>query len=156
MSQAKERLDKHMVEVVGMGEMDLGVTEFFCELPGILLVFILAAFYMLSAESLYKAGAVIMLVGMGMHAMLPAAKVLTTLAICMYSLGEHIQLGGQDDDFHRCFHQPCNHYCYCTVRRLDLADAGHGAVVHRFCGAGSVQQCLCCVDQAEKKSLNYL
>lgn len=34
-----------------------------------------------------------MLIGMGMHAMLPATKVLTTLAICVYSLGEHIQLG---------------------------------------------------------------
>jgi len=78
---------------VGMGEMDRGVTEFFRELPGILLVFILAAFYMLSAESLYKAGAVIMLVGMAMHATLPPTKVLATLAICMYSLGEHIQLG---------------------------------------------------------------
>ena len=86
-------LDNFLAEVVHMGEMDRGITEFFRELPGIALVFILAAFYMLSAEKLYKAGALIMLVGMGMHAMLPATKVLTTLAICVYSLGEHIQLG---------------------------------------------------------------
>lgn len=86
-------LDNFLAEIVGMGEMDRGVTEFFRELPGILLVFILAVFYMFSAETLYKAGAVIMLAGMGMHAVLPATKVLTTLAICMYSLGEHIQLG---------------------------------------------------------------
>ena len=89
----KGMLDNFLAEVVQMGEMDRGITEFFRELPGILLVFILAAFYMLSAETLYKAGAVIMLVGMGMHALLPATKVLATLAICMYSLGEHIQLG---------------------------------------------------------------
>ena len=89
----KGMLDNFLAEVVGMGEMDRGVTEFFRELPGILLVFILAAFYMLSAESLYKVGAVIMLVGMTMHAALPPTKVLATLAICMYSLGEHIQLG---------------------------------------------------------------
>ncbi|MBP3655146.1 MAG: MFS transporter [Clostridia bacterium] len=89
----KGMLDNYLAEVVMMGEMDRGVTEFFRELPGILLVFILAAFYMLSAETLYKAGAVIMLAGMGMHAMLPAHKALTTLAICVYSLGEHIQLG---------------------------------------------------------------
>ena len=89
----KGMLDNFLAEVVGMGEMDRGVAEFFRELPGILLVFILAVFYMLSAETLYKAGALIMLVGMGMHAMLPATKVLTTLAICTYSLGEHIQLG---------------------------------------------------------------
>lgn len=89
----KGMLDNFLAEVVGMGEMDRGVTEFFRELPGILLIFILAAFYMLSAETLYKAGAIIMLVGMGMHAVLPPTKILATLAICMYSMGEHIQLG---------------------------------------------------------------
>jgi len=89
----KGMLDNFLAEVVRMGEMDRGITEFFRELPGILLVFILAAFYMLSAENLYKAGAVIMLAGMGMHAVLPPTKVLTILAICIYSLGEHIQLG---------------------------------------------------------------
>jgi len=89
----KGMLDNFLAEVVGMGEMDRGITEFFREIPGILLVFILAAFYMLSAESLYKMGAVIMLAGMGMHAVLPPTKILATLAICVYSLGEHIQLG---------------------------------------------------------------
>ena len=89
----KGMLDNYLAEVVGMGEMDRGITEFFREIPGILLVFVLAAFYMLSAETLYKAGAVIMLVGMGMHAFLPPDKVLVTLAICTYSFGEHIQLG---------------------------------------------------------------
>lgn len=89
----KGMLDNYLAEVVGMGEMDRGVMEFFRELPGIMLVFILAAFYMLSAETLYKAGAVIMLAGMGMMTILPPEKVLVTLAICIYSLGEHIQLG---------------------------------------------------------------
>jgi len=89
----KGMLDNFLAEVVGMGEMDRGIMEFFRELPGIMLVFILAVFYMLSAETLYKAGAIIMLIGMGMNALLPATKVLATLAICMYSLGEHIQLG---------------------------------------------------------------
>ena len=89
----KGMLDNYLAEVVQMGEMDRGVTEFFREIPGIALVFILAVLYMLSAETLFKAGAVIMLIGMGMHALLPASKVLATLAICTYSLGEHIQLG---------------------------------------------------------------
>ena len=86
-------LDNFLVEVAAMGEMDRGVTEFFRELPGIALILILAAFYMLSAETLYKAGALIMLIGMGMQAVLPPVKVLTVLAICVYSLGEHIQIG---------------------------------------------------------------
>ena len=89
----KGMLDNFLAEVVHMGEMDRGVTEFFREIPGILLVFILAVLYMLSAESIYKIGAFIMLVGMGMHATLPATKALTTIAICTYSLGEHMQLG---------------------------------------------------------------
>ena len=81
----KGMLDNYLAEVVGMGEMDRGITEFFRELPGILLVFILAAFHMLSAEMLYKVGAIIMLIGMSMNALLPATKVLAILAICMYS-----------------------------------------------------------------------
>ncbi len=86
-------LDNFLAEIVQIGEAERGVTEFFRELPGILLVFILAAFYMLSAESLFKIGAVIMLVGLGMHAALPTTKVLTVLAICTYSIGEHMQIG---------------------------------------------------------------
>lgn len=89
----KGMLDNYLAEIVMMGEMDRGVTEFFRELPGVLLVFILAAFYMLSAEALYKVGAVIMLVGMGMQTLIPPHKVLVILAICIFSLGEHIQLG---------------------------------------------------------------
>ena len=89
----KGMLDNYLAEIVGMGEMDRGITEFFRELPGIMLIFVLAAFYMLSAETLYKAGAVIMLLGMGMHALLPPQKILVTLAICTYSFGEHIQIG---------------------------------------------------------------
>ncbi len=89
----KGMLDNFLAEIVGMGEMDRGVTEFFREIPGVLLMFILAVFYMLSAETLYKAGAFIMLLGMGMHAALPSTKLLATLAICTYSLGEHIQIG---------------------------------------------------------------
>ncbi|MBQ9984798.1 MAG: MFS transporter [Oscillospiraceae bacterium] len=89
----KGMFDNFLVDVVQIAERGKGVTEFFRELPGILLVFILAAFYMLSAESLYKAGALIMLVGMLMHAALPQTKIIATLALCMYSVGEHIQIG---------------------------------------------------------------
>ena len=89
----KGMFDNFLVDVVQIAERGKGVTEFFRELPGILLVFILAAFYMLSAESLYKAGALIMLIGMHMHAALPQTKIIATLALCMYSVGEHIQIG---------------------------------------------------------------
>lgn len=86
-------IDNYMAEVVGMGEFDRGLAEFFRELPGLMLIFILAALYTFSAEKMYKLGAVIMLIGMGMLSVVSPTKLLVTLAICIYSLGEHIQLG---------------------------------------------------------------
>lgn len=86
-------IDNYLAEVVAMGELDRGITEFFRELPGFLLVFILAAFYFFSAEKLYQMGAIIMVAGMSMIAIVPPAKILVMLAIFLYSLGEHIQLG---------------------------------------------------------------
>ena len=86
-------LDNFLAEVVLMGEVDRGIAEFFRESPGIILIFILAVFYTMSAEWLYKAGAAIMVVGMGMHAILPPEKIFAVLAIFVYSIGEHIQIG---------------------------------------------------------------
>lgn len=86
-------IDNYMAEIVGMGEFDRGLAEFFREIPGLLLIFILAALYTFSAQKLYKLGAIIMLVGMGMLSIISPTKVLVTLAVCIYSLGEHIQLG---------------------------------------------------------------
>ena len=86
-------IDNYLVEIVGATEMDKGVTEFFRELPGALLVFILAAFYTVSAEGLFKAGSLIILIGMAMHAVLPPTKVLITVAILVFSTGDHIRIG---------------------------------------------------------------
>lgn len=86
-------IDNYMAEIVGMGEFDRGLTEFFREIPGLMLIFILAALYMFSAQKLYKLGAVIMLIGMGMLSFVSPTKLLVTVAVCIYSLGEHIQLG---------------------------------------------------------------
>ena len=86
-------IDNYLAEVVGMSKFDRGVSEFFRELPGLMLVFILAALYTLSAEKIFKVGASIMVLGMGMLALVPASRVLVTLAIFIYSLGEHMQFG---------------------------------------------------------------
>jgi len=86
-------IDNYMAEVVGMGEFDRGLAEFFREIPGLMLIFILAALYTFSAQKLYKLGAIIMLIGMGMLSIVSPTKLLVTIAICIYSLGEHIQLG---------------------------------------------------------------
>ncbi len=86
-------IDNYLAEVAGMSEFDKGVSEFFRELPGLLIILILAVFYMCSAARLYQIGAVIMLAGMAMQAVIPSTKVLVITAIFVYSLGEHIQLG---------------------------------------------------------------
>lgn len=86
-------IDNYMAEVVQMQEFDRGLTEFFREVPGLLLVLILAIFYRASAEKMYKMGMVIMVVGMAMQALISPAKLLVIMAIFIYSTGEHIQLG---------------------------------------------------------------
>lgn len=86
-------LDNYLAEVVAMSEFGRGVSEFFRELPGLMLVFILAALYTFSAERIYKIGAVIMIVGMSMHAVLPASQVLVTISVLVFSLGDHMQQG---------------------------------------------------------------
>ena len=86
-------IDNFLAETVSMSSFDKGVSEFFRELPGLLLVLILAVLYTFSAESIYKIGAVIMLAGMGMLSFVPATRVWVILAIAVHSLGEHIQLG---------------------------------------------------------------
>ncbi len=86
-------IDNYLAEIVQMGEFDRGVSEFFREMPGLLLVFILAVFYTLSAETIYKTGSIIAIIGMGLHAVLPPSRVLVTVAVCILSLGDHIQFG---------------------------------------------------------------
>ena len=86
-------IDNYLAEIVGMSSFDKGVSEFFREMPGLLLVFILALLYMFSAESIYRIGALFMLVGMAAQSVVPASRVLVILCIFVYSLGEHMQLG---------------------------------------------------------------
>ena len=86
-------LDNYLAEVVSMSAFDKGVSEFFRELPGLALVFILAVLYTFSAERFYKIGAFIMLVGMAMQSIVPPTRVLVILCIFIYSMGEHIHLG---------------------------------------------------------------
>ena len=86
-------LDNYLAEIVSMTSFDKGVSEFFREMPGLLLVFILAVMYMLSAEKIYRIGSLVMLAGMTMQAVVPPTRVMVILAIYIYSLGEHIQLG---------------------------------------------------------------
>ena len=89
----KAILDNYLAEIVQMTQFDRGVSEFFRELPGFMLVFVLALLYEFSAEKIFKAGAIIMLAGMIMQSVIPADRVFVTCAVFVYSLGEHMQFG---------------------------------------------------------------
>ena len=86
-------LDNYLAEIVSIKEFDRGVTEFFRELPGFLLMFILALLSQFSAERIFRIGGVIMFFGIMLIASVPVSKTLVILAIFIYSTGEHIQLG---------------------------------------------------------------
>ena len=86
-------IDNYLAEIAGMSEFDKGVSEFFREIPGLLLILVLAILYSLSAERIYQIGALIMTAGLVMQAVISPSKVLIIAAIFIYSLGEHIQLG---------------------------------------------------------------
>ena len=85
-------IDNYLAEVVSMTSFDKGVSEFFRELPGLLLVFILAVFYTFSAETIYKLGSLFMLGGMVMQAAVPATRVMVILAIFVFSRSARLSL----------------------------------------------------------------
>lgn len=85
--------DNYLAEIVSMNGFDKGVNEFFRELPGFCLVFILALLYRFSAERIYQLGALIMLVGMALHAVIPPDRIFVTAAVCIFSTGDHMQQG---------------------------------------------------------------
>ncbi len=86
-------LDNYVAEMAHMNELDRGIMEFFREVPGLLLVLILAIFYRSSAEKMYKLSMVFMAAGMVMQSLIDPVKALVILAIFIYSTGEHIQIG---------------------------------------------------------------
>lgn len=89
----KAIIDNYLAEIVNMSQFDRGVSEFFRELPGFLLVFVLAVLYEFSAEKIFKAGALVMLSGMILQSVVPPERFWVTLAVFTYSLGEHMQFG---------------------------------------------------------------
>ena len=84
--------DNYLAEVVMISEFERGIVEFFRELPGLLLVFILAWMYRFSETKVFKIGTAITLVGLvGLLAM-SSAKWMVILFMVIYSLGEHITM----------------------------------------------------------------
>ena len=84
--------DNYLAEIVGINEFERGIVEFFRELPGLLLIFILAAMYRFSETKVFKIGTAITLTGTLGLLVFSTGKIVVILFMVIYSLGEHIVL----------------------------------------------------------------
>ncbi len=82
--------DNYLAEIVKISEFERGIVEFFRELPGLLLIFILASMYRFSESTVYKVGTLIMLFGLLGLLFLGSSKVVVILFMVVFSSGEHI------------------------------------------------------------------
>jgi len=84
--------DNYLAEIVQITKFERGIVEFFRELPGLLLIFILAAMYRFSETKVFKIGTAIMLAGVVGILLLGSSKVMVILSMFIFSSGEHIVL----------------------------------------------------------------
>lgn len=82
--------DNYLAELVRINEFERGIVEFFREMPGLLLVFILATMYRFSETKVFKIGNAIMLTGTLGLLLFGTGKLVVVLCMVIYSLGEHI------------------------------------------------------------------
>ena len=82
--------DNYLAEVVGINEFERGLVEFFREMPGLLLVVVLAMMYRYSETKVFKIGIAIMLAGTAGLLLSGPGKVMVIAVMVVYSLGEHI------------------------------------------------------------------
>ncbi|MDY0289680.1 MAG: MFS transporter [Sphaerochaeta sp.] len=82
--------DNYLAEIVKITKFERGIVEFFRELPGLLLIFILAAMYRFSETKVFKIGTAIMLAGVIGLLLMGTSKVLVILSMVIFSSGEHI------------------------------------------------------------------
>ena len=82
--------DNYLAEIVRINEFERGVVEFFREVPGLLLIFILATMYRFSETKVFKIGTAITLPGTLGLLLFGTGKIVVVLFMVLYSLGEHI------------------------------------------------------------------
>lgn len=82
--------DNYLAQIVHISEFERGIVEFFRELPGLLVVLILAAMHRMSASKIFKIGTAIMLAGMVGLTVAATGKFVVVLFMVVFSLGEHM------------------------------------------------------------------
>jgi asparagine N-glycosylation enzyme membrane subunit Stt3 len=85
-------MDNYLAEIVGFPPFQRGIVEFFRELPGFLVVFVLAWMYRMSESRIFKIGVVIMTAGVAGMLISGLGKVTAVSFIVLFSMGEHIIL----------------------------------------------------------------
>ena len=86
-------MNNYLVDVVGMTPFQRGTLEFFREMPGLLLVFIIALMHRCSEWRIMKIGTLFSLTGIiGLLFTTAPGLALVTLLIVLWSTGEHIML----------------------------------------------------------------
>ncbi|GMO13734.1 MAG: MFS transporter [Treponemataceae bacterium] len=86
--------DNYLSEIVHIGAFERGIVEFCREIPGLLVVLLLALMYRFSESRIFKMGIVLMLAGVAGLAVSTAAlgniKLVVVLFMVVFSFGEHI------------------------------------------------------------------
>jgi MFS family permease len=82
--------DNYLAQMVHITEFERGLVEFFREIPGLLVVFILAAIHRMTEIKIFRIGTAIMLAGVAGLWMAGTGKFIVVLFIVLFSLGEHI------------------------------------------------------------------
>ncbi|HHU36678.1 MAG TPA: MFS transporter [Treponema sp.] len=82
--------DNYLAEIVQITKFERGIVEFFRELPGLLLIFILAAMYRFSETKVFKIGTAVMLAGVLGLLLMGTSKFMVVLAMVIFSAGDHI------------------------------------------------------------------
>ena len=82
--------DNYLAELVHISKFERGIVEFFRELPGLMVVFILAWMYRISETRIFKIGIAIMTAGLIGLLAAGTGKIVVVLFMVIFSLGEHI------------------------------------------------------------------
>ncbi|MDR2491567.1 MAG: MFS transporter [Spirochaetaceae bacterium] len=82
--------DNYLIEALGVTPFERGFIEFLREIPGLLVVLILAAMYRLAEQRVFKIGTAVMLAGLVGLLLVRAEKPLVVVCVILFSFGEHI------------------------------------------------------------------
>lgn len=82
--------DNYLAEIVHINAFERGIVEFFREIPGLLVVLILAWMYRFSESRIFKIGTAFMTAGIAGLFLWGNGKLMVVFFMVVFSLGEHI------------------------------------------------------------------